>query len=555
MFGAGGGTSSYREVEETDVIFLWGANARENHPIFFHHVLKAIRRGGKLFVVDPRRTPSAEWADQWLGINVGTDIVLAHGMAREIIHQGLANDAFIRRATEGFDAYRECVEKYTLEYAERETGVPAEVIRQAAEAFARADRAMICWTLGITEHHNAVDNVLALINLSLLTGHVGKYGSGVNPLRGQNNVQGGGDMGAIPNRLAGFQDWTKDPAVKAKFDRAWGIDMAPRYGKNLSEMFEAMDHGELKAVYAIGENPALSEADQTRAERLLVGLDHLVVQDIFMTETAWLADVVLPASAWPEKTGTVSNTDRMVQLGRRALELPGEARLDLWIVQQMARRLGLDWRYDGDDAGVAAVYEEMRLAMHEAIGGIGWSRLQKEGSVTYPCRDDADPGQPIVFIDRFATADGRLRLVPADIVPAAERPDATFPFVLITGRQLEHWHTGSMSRRARVLDALEPMATASLHGDDLHALGLAPGDVATVRSRRGEVCLHVRRDDGTPRGAVFIPFVYAEAAANLMTHAALDPVAKIPEFKYCAVAVTAGGTLRPSAGYGTGSPV
>jgi len=272
-----------------------------------------------------------------------------------------------------------------------------------------------------------------------------------------------------------------------------------------------------------------------------------------MTETAWLADVVLPASAWPEKTGTVSNTDRMVQLGRRALNPPGEAKPDLWIIQEMARRLGLDWRYEGEESGVAAVYEEMRQAMHAAIAGISWERLERESSVTYPCLSEDDPGQPIVFTDSFPTPDGRVKLVPADIIPAAERPDADFPFVLITGRQLEHWHTGSMTRRATVLDAIEPMATASMNGEDLRKLGLQPGDVVTVRSRRGEVALHVRRDDGTPGGAVFIPFAYYEAAANLMTNAALDPFGKIPEFKYCAVRVVAGGTPRPPAGYGRGA--
>jgi formate dehydrogenase major subunit len=284
------------------------------------------------------------------------------------------------------------------------------------------------------------------------------------------------------------------------------------------------------------------------------------VQDIFMTETAWLADVVLPASAWPEKTGTVSNTDRMVQLGKRALHPPGDAKPDLWIIQQIARRMGLPWTYlegpDGNPAeecGVAAVYDEMRQAMHGAISGITWERLQRESSVTYPCLSADDPGQPTVFIDSFPTADGRVRLVPADIIPANERPDTEYPFVLITGRQLEHWHTGSMTRRASVLDALEPMATASMNGSDLRAMGLAPGEVITVQSRRGEVAIHIRRDDGTPAGAVFIPFAYYEAAANLMTNAALDPFGKIPEFKYCAVRIRRGGQPLPPAGYGGGA--
>jgi formate dehydrogenase major subunit len=284
-------------------------------------------------------------------------------------------------------------------------------------------------------------------------------------------------------------------------------------------------------------------------------LQHLVVQDIFMTETAWLADVVLPATAWPEKTGTVSNTDRMVQMGRQAVSAPGQAKPDLWIIQQIARRIGLQWNYPGDHDGVAAVYEEMRQAMHGAIAGITWERLERESSVTYPCLNADDPGTPTVFVDRFATPDGRVNLVPADIIPANERPDADFPFVLITGRQLEHWHTGSMTRRAVVLDAIEPMATASMCGDDLRALGLQPGEPITLRSRRGEVVIRVRRDDGTPRGAVFVPFAYYEAAANLMTNAALDPFGKIPEFKYCAVAIVRGGSLPEVGGFAGGGRV
>ena len=290
-------------------------------------------------------------------------------------------------------------------------------------------------------------------------------------------------------------------------------------------------------MYIEVENPAMSDPDLNHIRHALTKLDHLVVQDIFMTETAWLADVVLPATAWPEKTGTVSNTDRMVQLGLQAIQPPGQAKPDLWIIQQIARRMGLDWHYPGAHDGVAAVYEEMRQAMHSAIGGITWERLQRESSVTYPCHSESDPGEPTVFRDHFATDDGRVHLVPAGLIPAAERPDADYPFVLITGRQLEHWHTGSMTRRAPVLDAIEPMATASLCGADLETLGLQAGDRITVRSRRGEVSIHARLDDGTPAGTVFIPFAYCEAAANLLTNAATDPVGKIPEFKYCAVSV------------------
>jgi formate dehydrogenase major subunit len=313
------------------------------------------------------------------------------------------------------------------------------------------------------------------------------------------------------------------------------------------------DPHKIRGMYIMGENPAMSDPDLNHARHALASMSHVVVQDIFMTETAWLADVVLPATSWPEKTGTVSNTDRMVQLGQQALMPPGQAKPDLWIIQQLAKGMGLQWDYRGDHDGVAAVYEEMRQAMHGAIAGITWERLQHESSVTYPCLSADDPGASTVFIDSFPTADGRVRLVPADIIPADERPDDAYPFVLITGRQLEHWHTGSMTRRSSVLDAIEPMATASMCNADLQRLGLEAGDVMTVASRRGSLAIHVRRDDGTPSGAVFIPFAYAEAAANMLTNAALDPFGKIPEFKYCAVSISAGGQPKPASGYGSGA--
>jgi formate dehydrogenase major subunit len=307
-------------------------------------------------------------------------------------------------------------------------------------------------------------------------------------------------------------------------------------------------------MYVEGENPAMSDPDLNHARHALASLDLLVVQDIFMTETALLADVVLPASAWPEKVGTASNTDRMVQMGKKAIDPPGDAKPDLWIIQQIAKRMGLSWNYQGPDDGVAEVYDEMRQAMHAAIKGITWERLERESSVTYPCLSNEDPGRPIVFDDHFPTIDGKVNLVPADIIPANERPDAEYPFVLITGRQLEHWHTGSMTRRATVLDAIEPMATVSMHGEDMTQLGVSAGDVITVQSRRGEVGIHVRRDDGTPQGVIFIPFAYYEAAANLITNSALDPFGKIPEFKYCAVKLAKGGQVAPIMGYGTNDP-
>jgi formate dehydrogenase major subunit len=338
------------------------------------------------------------------------------------------------------------------------------------------------------------------------------------------------------------------------FEKFWNTPLDSQPGYTVVEiMHKALaddsDPHKVRGMYIMGENPAMSDPDLNHARHALASLEHLVVQDIFMTETAWLADVVLPATAWPEKTGTVTNTDRMVQMGRQAVDAPGQAKADLWIIQQIAKGMGLNWQYAGEHHGVAAVYEEMRQAMHQVISGISWERLVRDSSVTYPCLTENDPGETTVFKDQFDTLDGRVHLVPADIIPANERPDADYPFVLITGRQLEHWHTGSMTRRASVLDAIEPEATASLCGADLLALNLKAGDVITLSTRRGEVCLYVRRDDGTPPGAVFVPFAYYEAAANLMTNAALDPFGKIPEFKYCAVSISKGGQLAESVGF------
>jgi len=536
VFGAGGGTSSYREVEETDVIFLWGANARENHPIFFHHVLKAVNNGARLYAMDPRRTVSAQWADEWLGLNVGSDIALSNAMAREIIHAGLANEAFIRRATTGFDAFRKCVERYTLEYAEQETGVPADVIRRAAHAYARADRAMICWTLGITEHHNAVDNVLSLINLALLTGHVGRYGSGVNPLRGQNNVQGGGDMGAIPNRLAGFQDWTHDAAVRERFEKAWGVKLKPEYGKNLTQMFEAMEHGEMRALYAIGENPAQSEADQNRTERLLSGLEHLVVQDIFLTRTAELATVVLPASSsWCEAEGTVTNSERRVQRLRKALEPPPGARDDMWIISEIARRLGTDW----GQPSAEDVWNEVR-SLAPIFAGMSYARLDKEGGLHWPCYDENHPGE-LFLHSRLWKEPVEGPPAPFSVVehdPPLERPDAEYPFQLTTGRRLDSYNTGvqtggftSPLRRGESLD---------MSPEDAKRLGLMDGDPVRVTSRRGSLVTPVRIDRSLRAGLVFMTLHFQdEVKTNVLTVDYTDPKSGTAEFKACAVRVEA----------------
>jgi len=532
VFGAGGGTSFYREVEETDVLFLWGANARENHPIFFHHVLKGVHRGARLFAVDPRRTPSAEWADAWLGLNVGSDIALANAMAREIIHAGLANDAFIKHATTGFDAYKTCVERYTLEFAERATGVPADVIRQAAHAYARADRAIICWTLGITEHHNAVDNVLALINLALLTGHVGRYGSGVNPLRGQNNVQGGGDMGAIPNRLVGFQDWTTDESIRAKFERAWGVPLTPQYGKNLTQMFEAMEQGELHAIYAIGENPAQAEADQHRAQRLLTGLDHLVVQDIFLTRTAEFAHVVLPASAsWCESEGTVTNSERRVQRMRAALQPPFDARDDIWIICEIARRLGCDWGHPKPEE----IWNELR-GLAPMFKGMTYERLEKEGGLQWPCYDEHHPGE-LFLHSRLWKEPREGPAAPFSVVeddPPLERPDADYPFQLTTGRRLDSYNTGVQT--GSYSSPLRRGETVDLSPEDAARLGLREGDPVRVTSRRGHVVAPAHLDRSLRAGLVFMTLHFQdEVRTNVLTVDYTDPKSGTAEFKACAV--------------------
>jgi predicted molibdopterin-dependent oxidoreductase YjgC len=533
VFGAGGGTSSYEEVEETDLIFLWGSNARETHPIFFHHVLKAVHRGARLYVVDPRRTGSAQWADGWFGIDVGTDIALSNTMAREIISSGLHNREFIDRATTGFDEYAASVEPWTLERGERETGVPADLIREAAHAYANAGRAMICWTLGITEHHNAVDNVFCLINLALLTGHVGRYGSGLNPLRGQNNVQGGGDMGAIPNKLPGFQDIEGDHAARAKFEQAWGVTIQPQYGWHLTQMFEAMERGELKALYVVGENPAQSEADAVHTLHLLEGLDHIVVQDIFLTRTAELADVVLPASAsWCEAEGTVTNSERRVQRVRRALDPPGQARDDIEIVCELAARLGHDWGHPTAEQ----VWDELR-SLSPMHAGMSYRRLDEVG-LQWPCWDEEHPGEQFLHGRLWAepvTGD----LAPFNVVRHAlpvDQLSPEFPIRLTTGRRLDSYNTGVQSggyssplRRGESLD---------LSPEDCERLDVAPGERVLITSRRGSVIAPVRVDDTLRPGLAFMTLHFPdEVETNVLTIDATDPKSGTAEFKASAIRI------------------
>jgi formate dehydrogenase major subunit len=533
VFGAGGGTSSYQEIEETDLIILWGSNARDTHPIFFHHVLKGIRNGARLYVVDPRRTSSAQWAEGWLGLEVGTDIALANAMAREIIVAGLVNQEFVDRATSGFDEYRDSVESYTLAYAEQVTGLPAAVIRDLAHAYARADRAMICWTLGITEHHNAVDNVVALINLALLTGHVGRYGSGLNPLRGQNNVQGGGDMGALPNRLPGFQ-LVEDETARAKFEEAWGVNIPAKAGWHLSEMFEAMERGELTTVYVIGENPAQSEADSRKAHHLLHGLEHLIVQDIFMTRTAEMAEVVLPASAaWCEAEGTVTNSERRVQRVRKALAPPGEARGDIEILGDLARRLGYDW---GHPSAEAAWNELRRLSPMHA--GMSYRRLEELGGIQWPCYDERHPGEQFLHARLWADPVQGPR-APFHVVahdPPVDRLDDDFPLRLTTGRRLDSYNTGVQT--SGYPSPLRWGETLDLAPEDVRRYGVADGEMVRISSRRGSVEAPVRTDPSLRPGLAFMTVHFTDDVdTNRLTIDATDPKSGTAEFKATAIRI------------------
>ncbi|HUN91993.1 MAG TPA: formate dehydrogenase subunit alpha [Burkholderiaceae bacterium] len=552
--GSGAVSNQVNDVEHAGLILVIGSNPTANHPVAATWMKNAARRGAKIVLADPRVTDIGRYAWRTLQFRADTDVALLNAMIHTVIDEDLVDADFIARRANNFEALKANVQGYSAEAMAPICGIPAATIREVAREFATSKGSMILWGMGISQHVHGTDNARCLIALASVTGQIGKPGTGLHPLRGQNNVQGASDAGLIPMMLPNYQP-VKDDRARSWFERFWATPLDPEPGYTVVEiMHKALapddDPHKVRGMYIMGENPAMSDPDLNHARHALGALEHLVVQDIFMTETAWLADVVLPASAWPEKTGTVTNTDRMVQLGRRALDPPGDARPDLWITQQIARRMGLAWDYAGPECGVAQVYEEMRQAMHESIAGISWERLERESSVTYPCLSADDPGQPTVFIDDFPTPDGRVKLVPADIIPADERPDADYPYVLITGRQLEHWHTGSMTRRSHVLDAIEPIATASMNSGDLAKLGLHAGDVVTVASRRGEVALTVRCDDGTPDGVVFIPFAYYEAAANLLTNAALDPFGKIPEFKYCAVKVARGGIPMATIGYG-----
>jgi formate dehydrogenase major subunit len=544
--GSGAVSNQVNDVLKAEVVFLIGANPTSNHPVAATFMKNAVEAGVKLIYADPRAGDLARHASHFLQFKPDTDVALLNAMIHTIIEEGLADEKFIADRTSGYEELKKNAKDFSPEKMAPACGIPAEKIREVARLFAKSKGSMILWGMGVSQHVHGTDNARCLIALCLVSGQIGRPGTGLHPLRGQNNVQGASDSGLIPMMYPDYQRVSTDEANQ-RFQKLWGTPLDKKPGLTVVEVMNAAYDGKIRGMYIMGENPAMSDPDLEHARAAMAKLEHLVVQDIFLTETAALADVVLPATAWPEKDGTVTNTDRMVQLGRKALNPPGEAREDLWILIELARRLGLDWKYEKPKD----VFEEMRQCM-DSIRGITWERLERDSSVTYPCENEGDPGQPVVFESHFPTATGRARFVPADLIPAAERPDAEYPMVLITGRQLEHWHTGAMTRRSGALDAIEPEPTVSLHPLDLAERNVKPGQVVTVESRRGRISLYARADEGTPRGAVFIPFAYYEAAANLLTNPVLDPFGKIPEFKYCAVRVTPGGAPPGDPGYGKG---
>jgi formate dehydrogenase major subunit len=530
--GSGAVTAPFTDALSADAIIIIGSNPTENHPVAATYFKQAVKRGAKLIVMDPRGTAMKRFATHMLQFRPGTDVALLNAMMHVLIQEDLLDHAFLATRTEGYAALKAHLHDLSPEAMAPICGIAPDAIRAAARAFGQAKRGIIFWGMGVSQHTHGTDNARCLISLAMLTGNIGRPGAGLHPLRGQNNVQGASDAGLIPMVLPDYARVDVEEN-RARFKALWGVTLDPEPGLTVTEILDAAARRDIRAMYVMGENPAMSDPDVAHARDALAALDHLVVQDIFLTETAMLADVVLPAAAWPEKTGTVTNTNRQVQMGRKAVEPPGAAREDWRITQEIAQRLGLAWAY----AHPREVFSEMTLAM-PSLAHISWERLQREGAVTYPAPADDLPGRAIVFDESFPTPTGKARLVPAAYRPSAETADAEWPFTLTTGRQLEHWHTGAMTRRSAVLGALEPEATASLHPLALRRLGVSAGDMITVETRRGAITLKARADEACQPDMVFIPFAYVEAAANLLTDPALDPDGKIPEFKVAAARVS-----------------
>ena len=532
--GSGAVTATFNEIENADVAIVIGANPIENHPVAATYFKQFTKRGGKLIVMDPRGVGLRRFATHMLQFKPGADVSMLNAIMHVIVEEGLYDQQYIEAFTENWEAEKEHLAQFPPEKMEALCGIPAETLRAVARDFATAKSGMIFWGMGISQHIHGTDNSRCLISLALMCGHVGRPGTGLHPLRGQNNVQGASDAGLVPMFLPDYQSVTDD-GVRRAFTEVWNSgDFSDQKGLTVTEIMDAVHDGQIKGMYVLGENPAMSDPDVEHARDALAKLEHLVVQDIFITETANYADVILPASAFYEKSGTVTNTNRQVQMGRRAVQPPGAAREDWAITVALAGRLGLDWRYDSP----ADVFAEMKQNMR-SLNNITWERLERDNAVTYPCHDPDGPGEAVVFGDGFPRPEGRARFTPASVIPPDDLPDADYPMVLTTGRQLEHWHTGSMTRRSSVLDAVEPEANCSLHPSTLRQLGVAPGGMVRLSTKRGSVEVMARADRAVAPDMVFLPFAYVEAAANILTNPALDPYGKIPEFKYSAVKVEA----------------
>ncbi len=531
--GSAAVSATFNECKNSEVIFVIGANPTENHPVAATFFKQAKKRGATMIVADPRGQALKRHATHMLQFKNGTDVAMLNGMLNTIVSEKLYDEQYIQTYVEGFKAFAESIKDYTPEEMGPICGVEPDVIRTVARKFARAKSAIIFWGMGISQHTHGTDNARCLIALSLITGQIGRPGTGLHPLRGQNNVQGASDAGLIPMFFPDYKS-VEDPQIRARFEDAWETKLPPKKGLTVVEIMDAVHADVIKGMYIMGENPAMSDPDLNHAREALAHLEHLVVQDLFLTETAVYADVILPASAWPEKDGTVTNTNRQVQMGRQALPLPGGTRHDWWLIHELGRRIGLPWNYKGVDE----IYTEMASLM-PSLDNISWDRVERESAVTYPADAPDKPGRDVVFDKGFPRPGGFGKLVAAKLQPPEETPDADYPFILTTGRELEHWHTGAMTRRATVLDALEPGAVASVSRGTIAKLGIAPGDMIRVATRRGAVELAARQDDAIPDGVVFIPFAFVEAAANLLTNPALDPFGKIPEFKFCAARVDA----------------
>ncbi|MDC0862114.1 formate dehydrogenase subunit alpha, partial [Alphaproteobacteria bacterium] len=528
---SGAVSAPFNAATVADCIIVIGARPTENHPVAATYFKRAAKRGAKLVVMDPRKQGLSKHAEHNLQFKAGTDVAMLNAMLHTIIEESLYDEQYVQGQTEGFEQLKESIKDFSPEKMEAVCGIKAETLKEVARLYATSEKSIIFWGMGISQHVHGTDNARCLIALALTTGQIGREGTGLHPLRGQNNVQGASDAGLIPWMYPDYQvvDGKENQNIYEKF---WNKEMDPKRGLTVVEIIDAIHNDQIKAMYIMGENPAMSDPDQKHARQALAKLEHLVVQDIFLTETAWHADVILPSSAHAEKTGTYTNTNRTIQMGRQVVPPPGDARQDWWITQAIAQRMGLDWSY----LHPSDVFNEMCQIM-DSLKNITWERLDKENSITYPCEALDSSGSEYIFRESFPTANGRGKIVPARLIPPAELPDDEYPLILTTGRLLEHWHTGSMTRRATVLDHIEPEAIVSMNRWDMKRMSINPGEEVQVKTKRGSIVIKVRSDKEIPEGMVFIPFCFAEAAANVLTNPQLDPYGKIPEFKFSAASV------------------